>query len=655
MRIQPLPPELITQIAAGEVIERPASVVKELLENSFDANATRVDILIEQGGSKRIRVRDDGVGIEPDDLPWALARHATSKIQTSRDLERITTFGFRGEALPSIAAVSHVTLMSRPAPHSVGYQVIQEGVQAQSVTPVNHPPGTTVEVCDLFFNVPARRKFLRSARTELAQIDLVIRKLALSRFAIAFEVRYGTRLVLSVPVATQPADWQRRLVEVCGRPFVEQAVFVDQTEGAIRVWGWIGQPSFSRAQPDLQHLFVNGRAIRDSATVYTVRRAYQELLPRDRHPAFVLYLDVPPDEVDVNVHPHKHEVRFREPRRVYGVIAQVIERCLQSVRLPTVPVPTAVAMPSAASARSAPNPSQPNVSAASPRPPRGVFRYAMPLPAAAASVHEQMALYRQLSDPLAPPSDTPESPDIPLSDTDLKLKTHYQTSVEKKIDVLESSPDTRKTAHTVRAAKPAEAPDLAAPPLGHALAQLAGIYILAENADGLIIVDMHAAHERITFERLKAAWQQGALPMHPLLVPLPVTLSAAEVHWIETHLDRLIALGLEINVIGPETIAVRQVPQGLQQGNIAELVRDVIADLRQYEDSDRLQQAQHRLLATMACHSAVRAHRTLTVPEMNALLRDLEITDYGDRCNHGRPTWMAVGLTELDRWFGRGR
>ena len=613
-RIHLLSPRLANQIAAGEVVERPASVIKELLENSLDAGAGRIDIEVEQGGVKLLRVRDDGSGIVQQDLPLALSRHATSKIQQLDDLERVGTLGFRGEALASISSVSRLTLTSSAVGADQGWQVETEGRDmAPRVQPAAHPQGTTVEVRDLFFNTPARRKFLRTEKTEFSHLEEVVKRLALSRFDVAFNLRHNGRTVFNLRPAQSEQEARRRVASVCGPAFVEQSVTLDVERSGLRLWGWVGLPTFSRSQADLQYFFVNGRMIRDKLVAHAVRQAYRDVLFNGRHPTFVLFMELDPGVVDVNVHPTKHEVRFRDGRMVHDFLFSSLHRALADQR------PGAV---EEASERQQLN--QPATASAPLQ--SGVFsgQTRMPLsepPAgwqadrssaggfAGTAMAGYQALYGAESDSASPPGQ-------------VSMPAAGQEEV---------------------------------PPLGYALAQLHGVYILAESAQGLIVVDMHAAHERITYERLKLAMAEEGLRSQPLLVPASIALSQREVDCAEAHADWFARLGFAVQRMGPETLAIREIPALLRQADAEQLVRDVLADLLEYGTSDRIQAHQNELLATMACHGSVRANRRLTLTEMNALLRDMEQTERSGQCNHGRPTWTALSMVELDKLFLRGR
>ncbi|MGB2108864.1 MAG: DNA mismatch repair endonuclease MutL [Marinobacter vinifirmus] len=626
--IQLLSPRLANQIAAGEVVERPASVVKELVENALDAGAGRVDIEIEQGGVKLIRVRDDGSGIAEADLPLALSRHATSKILTLDDLEAVGTLGFRGEALASISSVSRLSLTSRTEAQEAASRVEVEGRDMDAkISPAAHPVGTTVEVRDLFFNTPARRKFLRTEKTEFNHVEECIRRQALSRFDAGFTLRHNQRVVQSLRPAESPLDKERRISSLCGQQFIDNAVVIDAEASGLRLWGWVALPTFSRSQADLQYFFVNGRVIRDKLVAHAVRQAYRDVLYNNRHPAFVLYLEVDPATVDVNVHPTKHEVRFRDGRLVHDFIFRTLHRALADVR-PDDHLRGAVAQsfgrePESAAGAGTDAPAfQPQSHQISGQPSafNGHFGQAGgPQPQQEWKASDQMAFYNSLNEGGGVATASRSEGFTPQP-----MPTPPQDGEEE-------------------------------PPLGYAIAQLHGIYILAQSRAGMIVVDMHAAHERITYERMKRALVEQDLKSQPLLVPLSLAVSQKEAALAETHGEELQHLGLQIERIGPETLAVRQIPALLRGADTEQLVRDVLADLIEHGQSDRVEAVTHELLGTMACHGSVRANRQLTIPEMNSLLRDMEATERSGQCNHGRPTWTLVTLSELDKLFLRGR
>ncbi|MGF1643590.1 MAG: DNA mismatch repair endonuclease MutL [Thiotrichales bacterium] len=597
MPIRELPPQLVNQIAAGEVVERPASVVKELVENSLDAGATAIWIDLEQGGVRRIRIRDDGCGIPQDEIPLALARHATSKIVSMEDLERVATMGFRGEALPSIASVSRFTLTSAIEGAGSGWRVEGGGGAALAGRPHPHPVGTTIDVCDLFYNVPARRKFLRTEKTEFTHLEQVVQRLALSRFDVAFELQHNQRQSLRLPAAPDAVTRASRVARICGEAFLAESVAIDECGAGLRLWGWIGLPTFSRSQPDLQYWYVNGRVVRDKLLNHAARLGYQDVLYHGRHPAYVLYLELDPTLVDVNAHPAKHEVRFRESQLVHDFVFRSLGRAIAAIR----PGQDDRNTPPTVSVFEVP-PRQ--LVAALPEVDWGA--YPSNGRTTSGSVREQMAVYAALAEPMGAP-------------------------------------------------RSLESVATASPPLGYALAQLHGIYILAQNAQGLVLVDMHAAHERITYERLKGRYDDASQRLQPLLVPESLRVSAREADLVEREQALLGRLGLQLDRSGAERVVVRAIPALLQGADVAQLVRDVLADLLARGSSSRVEESLFAVLSTMACHGSVRANRQLTVPEMNALLRDMEQTERSSQCNHGRPTWMQFSLVELDRLFQRGQ
>lgn len=623
-RIELLSPRLANQIAAGEVVERPASVIKELLENSLDSGARRIDVEVEQGGVKLLKVRDDGSGIASDDLPLALARHATSKIRDLEDLERVMSLGFRGEALASISSVARLTLTSRTRDAQQAWQVETEGRDMTShVQPAAHPVGTSVEVRDLFFNTPARRKFLKTEKTEFDHLQEVIRRLALARFDVAFHLRHNGKSILSLHEAPDEVSRARRVGAICGPGFLEQALPIEIERNGLRLWGWVGLPTFSRSQADLQYFFVNGRAVRDKLVAHAVRQAYRDVLFNGRHPTFVLFLELDPTGVDVNVHPTKHEVRFREGRMVHDFLYGTLHRALADVR-----PDDQLAAPAATEEITRPTGLQ-----AGEFGPQGEMRLS-------AAVLEQ---------PLAAPSAS--------SSGGGGYQYQYTPRPTSSAPVEEAREVYREFYSPLTTAQPAPLPESERdiPPLGYALAQLKGIYILAENAHGLVLVDMHAAHERIMYERLKIAMASEGLSGQPLLVPESLALSQREADCAEEHAQWFQRLGFELQRLGPETLAIRQIPALLKQAEANRLVQDVLADLMEYGTSDRIQAHLNELLGTMACHGAVRANRRLAIPEMNGLLRDMENTERSGQCNHGRPTWTQMGLDDLDKLFLRGR
>ena len=603
-RIRPLPSQLANQIAAGEVVERPAAVIKELLENSLDAGATEISLEVEGGGARLIRVRDNGSGIHRDDLVLALGRHATSKIVSVADLEKIATLGFRGEALPSIASVSKLSLSSRADACETAWSIQGgEHVITDGPRPVAHPQGTTVEVRDLFFNVPARRKFLRTEKTEFGHIETVVRRLALSRFNVGFKLQHHQRQILNLKAIGQQAQRGERIAAVCGRNFLANCVEIDCQAGGLHLWGWMGLPTFSRSQTDLQYFYVNGRMIRDRLVSYAIRQAYQDVLYQGRQPVYVLYLEMAVEQVDVNVHPSKHEVRFRDSRQVRDFLFSAIHRSLADIRpaAESVVPPTSSLLANTATA-----------------PASGVRQAAMAL---------------QVSEPLSQAYDA-----------------FFKLAVP--------APDGERTGPQDAVQGPAAAAGLQSAeeyPLGHALAQVHGVYILAENKAGLVLIDMHAAHERISYERMKETWTQGTISSQPLLVPLSLAVSEQEAELAETQRAVFTELGFDIQRLSAESLVIRAVPSLLAGADVARLVTDVLADIKVYGESSRIKAQMNEILATMACHGAVRANRQLSIAEMNTLLRAMERTERSGQCNHGRPTWVAFSMAELDSLFLRGR
>jgi DNA mismatch repair protein MutL len=636
--IRVLSDHLVNQIAAGEVVERPASVIKELIENSLDAGCARLEIDVEQGGIKRLRVRDDGRGIPRDQLALALARHATSKLAELADLEAVGTLGFRGEALPSIASVSRLTLTSRVRPdldsdadtrEAVGDSAWEVAVaidgRLEGPRPAAHPPGTSVEVRDLFFNTPARRKFLRTEKTEFDHVDQVVRRLALARPDVALELRHNGRVVHQLPAADgRPESVLARLDRLLGAGFAEQSLEIDASAVDLRLHGWVRRPAFSRSQPDQQFFYVNGRLIRDRLITHAIRQAFSDFLHQARHPGYVLFLELPPRLVDVNVHPAKHEVRFRESRQVHDFIQRALQRRLAQGVLGGVtsddPVPETSDM-AAVGFGATPN----MLTASSSENGNG-------------TIQRQSALQR-----------TSDFGARSLGVNDGRRV--YQASLALQRPAADSA--NASTVNDETASSVAAESDL--PPLGFALAQLNGVYLLAESAEGLILVDIHAAHERIGYERLKAAWSTGRVTSQPLLVPHSLQVDPREADRLEEQRETLVRLGLVLDRLGVDRVVVREVPALLRQADMDTLVRDLLADLAAQGESTRLAEAIDSVLATLACHGSVRANRRLTLDEMNALLRDMERTERIDQCNHGRPTWVRLSHADLDRLFLRGR
>jgi DNA mismatch repair protein MutL len=616
-QIRLLSPRLANQIAAGEVVERPASVVKELLENSLDAGSSQLDVEVEAGGIKLLRVRDNGGGIAKDELALALSRHATSKIYDLDDLEAVATLGFRGEALASISSVARLTLTSNNGASDLAWSVRTEGRDmAAEITPASHPRGTCVEVRDLFFNTPARRKFLRTEATEYSRIEDVIKRLAMSRFNVGFSLKNNGRLVHSFKPASTQADQERRLGQVCGPAFMDSALYLDMDALGLRLWGWVALPTFSRSQADLQHFYVNGRAIKDKLVSHAIRQAYQDVLYHGRHPAFVLYLELDPAAVDVNVHPTKHEVRFRDSRLVHDFLFRSLHKALADVR----PAPDTA--PSRA-----------------------------PLPEAPAPQQSGLALHASPALHSSPAASGQPGAGVPFTPSSQYTSQPRQTPAQ----IAESQTQYRTLIGTAQAAANSQPSDGEIPPLGYALAQLKGIYILAENSQGLVLVDMHAAHERITYERLKAQLQGQTLASQPLLVPQSLAVSEKEARCAEDAAELFQRLGFQVERAGPESLLIRQIPVLLQKADIGQLLRDLLADLIAQGSSRRIEEAINGVLGTMACHGSVRASRRLSLPEMNALLRDMEATERAGQCNHGRPTWTQLSLGQLDALFLRGQ
>ncbi len=615
--IRPLPEILINQIAAGEVVERPASVVKELVENALDAGATRVDIDLEEGGVRLIRIRDNGGGIAADQLPLAVSRHATSKIASLDDLEAVATLGFRGEALPSIASVSRFSMASRQADDEHGAALQVEGGRLGEVMPRAHAPGTTVEVRELFYNVPARRKFLRAERTELGHIEEWLRSLALARPDVELRVSHNGKASRRYKPGDLYSD--ARLGETLGEDFARQALRVDHSAAGLRLHGWIAQPQYSRASTDQQYLYVNGRSVRDRSVSHAVKMAYGDVLYHGRQPAYVLFLELDPTRVDVNVHPAKHEVRFRDARLIHDFVYRTLKEALAETRAGMEPAAMAPGYPADMAAQATP---------------------------AAGAYGGGYVLGRPPGSTGVGSSGNWQARQSPLGLQVAEAPSAYAA--------LYSSP-AGDSLQTPAQALPATAADSGVPPLGYAIAQLHGIYILAENAEGLIVVDMHAAHERIGYERLKTAHDGIGLHAQPLLVPITLAVGERDADVAEREAATLAELGFEITRSGPGSLHVRSIPALLANAEPEGLLRDVLTDLREHGQSRRIASARDELLSTMACHGAVRANRRLTLPEMNALLRDMEITERSGQCNHGRPTWARFSLAEIDRWFLRGR
>ena len=585
-RVKRLSSFVADQIAAGEVVERPASVVKELVENSLDARARHIEVRTSGGGVDLIWVRDDGHGMPAEDLPLALQRHATSKIDTADDLLGVASLGFRGEALASVASVARVRITSRTADAPTGTALEVHGGELLEQGPVAHNVGTTVEVRDLFFNTPARRKFLKTERTEAAQIDLVMRRLSLAHMDVGFSLNAdgpgrGLRRGLQLPAGRV----EERLGRVLSEDFVRESVVIDERRDGLHLHGWVGLPAHHRRTADQQFFYVNGRAIRDKLVGHAIRQAYADVMFHGRHPVYVLFLDLAPDGVDVNVHPTKHEVRFRDARRVHDFIFGSLNRALRDVR-----------------------------------------------PGAAPGISSQPAVLQ------APPMQR----GMPLPERNVPEGGMAQL-------VAETAPE------WTTASPPIAADPQGVPPLGYAIGQLHGIYILAQNADGLVMVDMHAAHERVTYEKLKRQAAAGDVPRQRLLVPLNLNVSETDANLIEDAGTQLAAVGLIVERSGLGSVAIREVPALLSAKEMGAMMHDFVDELTEFGSSDELQRRHHELLATMACHGSVRANRQLSIAEMNALLREMEDTENAGLCNHGRPTYFSYSLDQLDRLFYRGQ
>lgn len=583
-------------------MERPASVAKELIENSLDASADHVEIDAEQGGIKLLRVRDNGAGIALDDLALALSPHATSKIVDLADLQSVATLGFRGEALASIASVSRLELISRHRDADGAWCIQNDGSErAREPAPASHPVGTTVQVRDLFFNTPARRKFLRTDKTELSHLEQLVRRIALARPDVRFRFFHNGRTVFDLPPADlEDAAAGKRLAELMGAGFLEHALPINREAVGLRLHGSVASPGFSRSQADLQFFYVNGRIVRDKLVAHAVRQAYRDVLHQGRHPAYLLYLELPPVLVDVNVHPAKQEVRFREGRQVHDFIFRTLHQCLADGMIQAGQGPV------------------------------GASSIAVDVPLAG------------LAQPLPDVLD-PRQRRMPLRIAE--RSGGYGFSVDAQRPGPNGEPRTGQEGEA----------DTEPPPLGYALGQLQGVYVLARAADGLTIVDMHAAHERIGYERLKQSWEQGSIRSQPLLVPVIVQVSPREADLAESNLDLFRSLGMGLDRMGEGSLAVREIPAILQGADAERLLRDLLSDLAVHGRSERIREEIDAVLATMACHRSVRANRQLSVEEMNALLRDMERTERADQCNHGRPTWVKLSMQELDRLFLRGR
>ncbi len=637
-KIKKLGTRLANQIAAGEVVDRPASVLKELIENSLDAGAGQIDIEVEAGGTKRVLVRDDGCGISQEDMALALDSHATSKIYDLDDLEAVATLGFRGEALASISSVSRLSLISNANKQaSEAWKASSVGRDMEiELSPAARPTGTSVDVQDLFFNTPARRKFLRKEKTEYNHIDEVFRRNALATFETGLSLSHNGRVIHALRPCNNQLEQEQRIAKLLGQPFIDSALHLDLTVGDYRLYGWVAQPTYSRSQSDMQYFFVNDRVIKDKVVAHAVRQAYRDVMFHGRHPAFVLYLTLDPSLVDVNVHPSKHEVRFRDSRAVHDFIYRSLHKVLADVR------------------------PQDNLSGNAVAGSDGSF--------ANPALNSESQLSSQFSSQLSPQLSEQQSMSLAEPSASYSASAPAQTGYSAWSGSGSSSGGFSDVHKQLYGRDPAASDlnnvqDLGQslaqsgdiPPLGFAIAQLKGIYILAENEAGLIVVDMHAAHERIVYERMKAARDEEGIQAQPLLVPVSLALSEKEADCAEAHASVFTQLGFELQRVALESIIIRQIPVVLASASAEMLVRDVIADLLQHGTSDRIMNHIDDILSTMACHGSVRANRRLTLPEMNALLRDMERTERSGQCNHGRPTWTAMTLAELDKLFLRGR
>ncbi|MES2204814.1 MAG: DNA mismatch repair endonuclease MutL [Pseudomonadota bacterium] len=628
MRIHKLSAQLSNQIAAGEVIERPASVVKELIENSLDAGASEIEIEIEQGGEKLIGVRDNGCGIHQDDLTLALDRHATSKLISVDDLAAIHTLGFRGEALASMSSVSRLELQSRVENVDSGWRIFSDGMMSVEKEPCAHAIGTSVKIRDLFFNTPARKKFLKNERVEFSHIENLVKRVALSHFHVGFRLTHNGRSVFHLPPANSQLEKERRVSMVCGQTFLEHALFLETEHAGLKIFGWVAEPTFSRSQADTQYFYVNRRCIKDKVVTHAVRQAYEDVLYNQRHPAYVLFFELDPHQVDVNAHPTKHEVRFRESRMVHDFIFKSLHQAIADIR------PEQILAKSEAV-----------VGAIGDRPPSA----------------QQSSIFQQHR----------ESAQQPLF-AQQHIESYQSLYQTENVDVERSKAPSAKGAasqseagdfghHNSEKIPPSPLLQRGAPvdgatqPLGYAIAQLKGIYILAENEKGLILVDMHAAHERIVYEEMKIAMQSGNLIAQPLLIPITVQVTEQEANLTEEHTHLFSSLGLVVERMGPETLAIKQVPEVLKKADVAQIIHDMIADLSSLGESKRLEETINHIMGNMACKSAIKANHRLTLPEMNAILRSMEIVPRSGQCNHGRPTWIQLTLEELDKFFLRGR
>lgn len=600
MPIEQLPDHLINQIAAGEVIERPSSIVKELVENSIDAGATEIHIELEAGGIKKIKIRDNGGGISTHELPKALQRHATSKITSLEDLNNVMTMGFRGEALSSIASVSRMNITSRADGQEHATSMTCDCITGEKdIRPAQHPTGTTITVSDLFYNVPARRKFLRTDRTEFNHIDTIVRKIALAAWHVSFRILHNGKQILELPTIDDRGV--SRVTGVLGTEFLENALQFDRDADHLTLRGWLAKATFSRSQPDMQYFYINRRMVRDKTVTHAIKRAYSDLLYHSRQPAYVLFLDMDPAQVDVNVHPGKLEVRFRDSRSIHGFVSSTVSKVLEGI------------------SRDMPEPDLPQSTVAD-----ASADYRLP-----AQQPMKLPVYE---DSLTSKKFTPASTDRPAS---VPQKTALYGSLVKAEDHIQESGEI--------------------PRLGYAVAHVHGAYVISQSATGLILVDAHAAHERISYERLKQEYDSGSVRTQPLLLPLTIAVSEAEAELAERYSKTLDSLGLQISRRGLTQLIIRSAPVELQAADAEQLLRDVLSDVNEHGYSFRVREEINKLLSTMACHGSVRANRSLTVTEMNALLRQMENTPNSDQCNHGRPTWVELTVKQLDALFLRGR
>ncbi|VAW44169.1 DNA mismatch repair protein MutL [hydrothermal vent metagenome] len=611
MSIRKLPNQLIDQIAAGEVVERPASVVKELVENALDAGATVIDIEVQTGGKKRIKVTDNGDGISQQDLAMALQRHATSKIQTLDDLESLLSMGFRGEALPSIASVSRFEMISRHKDADMAFQINSHGGEIEGPIPAAHPIGTTLIVSDLFFNTPARRRFMKTDQTEYLRIDELIKRVSLSRFDVTFRLSHNGKMIRNAQGCHSDGDSDilkhQRINQLCGKDFIENAIYIEQQRGKLKISGWVAKPSWNRAQPDRQFFYINNRMIKDKLVGHAIRQAYQDVLFHGRFPAFVLYLDIDPELVDVNVHPTKHEVRFRDSKLVHDFIFGSIHQSLAHTRVGEMSATHAEPLPDYSQMQQRINLSGGGHAG-------GNFQSKLPSQGVREASFDYLSQSAHASQGMG---------NYPAGDF-----TNLPTSENDQQDI---------------------------PPLGYAKAQIHGVFIIAENQHGLIIVDMHAAHERITYERMKEKFAEDALKNQKLLVPIQVNVSNREVNAVESHRNWFEQLGFEINITGEESLVIRKIPAMLANADVENLIKDVLSEIVALGSSQKIEAQINEIMSTMACHGSVRANRQLSVMEMNALLRDMENTLRSDQCNHGRPTWTQLDMKQLDKLFLRGQ